>query len=89
MELYQTAKGPTWWVGGGTQGKEITKIHQPKKKGGGDSFLFLAGKPLGYGNFFGFLSSFLRFFGKKKWTRIHVLKSKAEQKAEQKKQEHF
>jgi len=45
---------------------------------------FFVGKPLGYGTFFWFLSSFLRFFGKKKWTRTHVLKSKAEQKAEQK-----
>ena len=54
MELYQTAKGPPGRVGGGTQGKEITKIHQQLKKGvGDDSFFFSWENPWDMVHFFG------------------------------------
>ena len=52
-------------------------------KRGGDSFFF-GGKTLGYGKFFGFLSSFLRFFGKKKWTQTHVFNQRQNKKLNKK-----
>ena len=53
MELYQTAKGPTW-SGWWWDPREGNHRNPPtiKKGGGDDSFFFFVGKMLGYGTFF-------------------------------------